>query len=316
MFGDYFSYGNSSLIDAGEFVRKLLEKCLESVPHKYNAFRNNILNLSRCNYCNDVRGNIENLNIIRVNVFNINQGSISLFSLLYPYFMCESFSRVVSKCPNEYNNDINQSGKDLLNASPVFIVQTDRVNQNSSLVHKTELDIPLTLDLSSFIACDLKDDGISSLYRLISCITYQGAIIKTGHYVCYNIHEDGVTKFNDDRIEYFSSLNEDAMVKNNTHILFYIRSDKLSMVHTNFSALDNVDEVSIKNMLKILFENTEIPFCQKIDIEKCIYNKINDEIVNSYFKLLESRKTDVISFVHLNFVICANQKYHLCLKGT
>ena len=170
-------------MDAGECVTKLLEKCLELVPNKYNAFRNIILSLSRCNYCNDIRGNIENLSIIRVNVFNINQGSISLFSLLYAYFMCESFSGVVSKCPNKCNNDINQSGKVLLNVSPVFIIQTDRVNQNSSLVNKTELDIPLTLDLSSFIACDLKDDGISPLYRLTSCITYQGAFIKTGHYV-------------------------------------------------------------------------------------------------------------------------------------
>ena len=39
-----------------------------------------------------------------------------------------------------------------------------------------------------------------------------------------------------------------------------------------------------------------MPFCQKSDIEKCIYNKLNDEIINSYFKLLENRKTDVISF--------------------
>ena len=218
--GDDFSYDNSSLMDAGAFVTKLPEKCLELVPNKYYAFRNIILNLSRCNYCNVIRGNIENLNIIRVNVFNINQGSISLFSLLYAYFMCESFSGVVSKCPNKCNNNINQSGKVLLNVSPIFIIQTDRVNQNSSLVNKTELDIPLTLDLSSFIACDLKDDGISPLYRLTSCITYQGAFIKTGHYVCYNIHEDGVTRFNDSRIEYFSSLNEDAMVKRNTHILF------------------------------------------------------------------------------------------------
>ena len=51
-------------MDAGKFVTKLLEKCLESVPHKYNAFKNIILNLSRCNYCNDVRGNIENLNTL------------------------------------------------------------------------------------------------------------------------------------------------------------------------------------------------------------------------------------------------------------
>ena len=48
-------YGNSSLMDAGEFVSKLPEKCLESVLHKYNAYRNIILNLFRCNYCNDVR---------------------------------------------------------------------------------------------------------------------------------------------------------------------------------------------------------------------------------------------------------------------
>ena len=134
---------------------------------------------------------------------------------------------VVSKCLNKCNNDINnQSGKVLLSISPAFKIQTDRVNRNRSLVNKTELDIPLTLDLSSFIVCDLKDDGISPLYRLTSCITYQGAFVKTGCYVCYNIHEDGIRKFNDARIKYFLSLNEDAMVKCNTHILFYIRSQR------------------------------------------------------------------------------------------
>ena len=130
--------------------------------------------------------------------------------------------------------------------------------------------------------------------------------------MCYNIHDDGVTKFNYSKIEYFSSLNEDAMVKRNTHILFYVRSDKLSTEHTDFSTLPSVDEVGIKNVLKILFENTEMPFCQKSDIEKCIYNKLNDEIINSYFKLLENRKTDSYLLAHFYFMICANQKCHLC----
>ena len=47
------------------------------------------------------------------------------------------------------------------------------------------------------------------------------------------------------------------MVKRNIHILFYIRSDQLSTEHTDFSTLHSVDEVGIKNVLKILFENTE-----------------------------------------------------------
>ena len=113
----------------------------------------------------------------------------------------------------------------------------------------------------------MKDDGISPLYILTSCITYQGAFVKTGHHMCYNIHEDGVTKFNDARIEYFSSLNEDAMIKRNTHMLFYIRSDKFLTEHTDFSTLHNVDEVGIKNVPRILFENAEMPFCQKSDNE-------------------------------------------------
>lgn len=33
-------------MDTGEFATKLLEKCLETIPHKYNTFRNIILNLS------------------------------------------------------------------------------------------------------------------------------------------------------------------------------------------------------------------------------------------------------------------------------
>ena len=60
------------------------------------------------------------------------------------------------------------------------------------------------------------------------------------------------------------------MVKRNTHILFYIRSDKFSMEHKNFSTLHNVDEARINNVLRILFENVEIPFLRKSDIEKCI----------------------------------------------
>ena len=51
----------------------------ESVQHKYDAFRNIILNLTRCNYCDDVGGNIENLSIKTVNDFNINQDSIVYF---------------------------------------------------------------------------------------------------------------------------------------------------------------------------------------------------------------------------------------------
>ena len=164
MFGDDFNCGNNFLMDARKFVTKLLEKCLESVPHKYNAFSNIILNLSWCNCCNNDRGNIENLNIVQVNVFKINQGSISLFSLLHVYFMCESFSGVVCKCESKCNNDINQSGKVLLNVSPIFIIQADRVNQNSTLVNKTELDIPLTLDFSFFVAFNLKDNGVNILY--------------------------------------------------------------------------------------------------------------------------------------------------------
>ena len=53
------------------------------------------------------------------------------------------------------------------------------------------------------------------------------------------------------------------MVKRNTHILFYIRYHKFSTEHKNFSTLHNVDEVRIKNVLRILFENVEIPFLQK-----------------------------------------------------
>ena len=77
------------------------------------------------------------------------------------------------------------------------------------------------------------------------------------------------------------------MVKRNTHILFYIRYNTFSTEHKNFLTLHNVDEVRIKNVLRILFENVEIPFLQKSDIEKCISNKLNDEIIDSYFKLLE-----------------------------
>ena len=36
-----------------------------------------VLNLSRCNYCNYVRGGTELLSIKRVSVFNINQSSIN-----------------------------------------------------------------------------------------------------------------------------------------------------------------------------------------------------------------------------------------------
>ena len=129
---------------------------------------------------------------------NVYQDALIPRDLPYP----KRFLVTHLKC----NNDLNQSGKVLLNVSLVLIIQIDRVNQNSSLVNNTELDFPLTPDLSSFIACDLKGDGISPLYRLTSCITYQGAFVKTGHYVCYIIHENGVTKFNDARIEYFSSL--------------------------------------------------------------------------------------------------------------
>ena len=55
------------------------------------------------------------------------------------------------------------------------------------------------------------------------------------------------------------------------------------MEHTNFLTLHNVDKAGFKNVLRILVENAEISFLQERDIEKCIYNKLNDEIINSYF---------------------------------
>ena len=69
------------------------------------------------------------------------------------------------------------------------------------------------------------------------------------------------------------------MVKRNTHIFFYIRSEKFLKKHTNFSTLYNFDEVGIKNMPIILFENAEMLFLQKSDIEKCIYNKLNATLI-------------------------------------
>ena len=183
------------------FFGVTLETCQEMVVDTNQKY---YLNLSQCNRCYNVGGNIKDLNIIPVNVLNINQGSITLISLLYAYFMCESFLGVVSKCA------INVLMVFLLNVSPVFTIQINSGNQNSSLVNKINLGISLKLDLSSFIACDLKHDGVSPLYILTFCITYQEVFIKSGHYVCYNIHEDDATKFNDARIEYFSLLNEDA----------------------------------------------------------------------------------------------------------
>ena len=67
-------------------------------------------------------------------------------------------------------------------------------------------------------------------------------------------------------------------------------------------------------MLRILFENVEIPFSQKSDIEKCISNKLNDEIIDSYFKLLERWKTDVISFRSFLFHDLCNSKSSSLLK--
>ena len=86
------------------------------------------------------------------------------------------------------------------------------------------------------------------------------------------------------------------------------RNTQIFQLYTAF------DEVGIKNVLKILFENTEMPFCQKSDIEKCIYNKLNDEIINSYFKLLENRKTDVISFSSFLFHDLCKSKVSSLLK--
>ena len=75
-------------MDAGKFVTKLLEKCLESVPHKYNAFKNIILNLSRCNYCNDVRGNIENLNTLYEQMFLILLKAVIVYFHSFTHISC------------------------------------------------------------------------------------------------------------------------------------------------------------------------------------------------------------------------------------
>ena len=64
----------------------------------------------------------------------------------------------------------------LLNASQVFIIQTDHVNQNREYFE---------------------------YYRKLTLwITFQGRFIKTDFNVCYNIQESGVMELNDVKIEY------------------------------------------------------------------------------------------------------------------
>ena len=65
--------------------------------------------------------------------------------------------------------------------------------------------------------------------------------------------------------------------------------------NTHFLTLHKVDAVGIKNTLRILFENAVLKEC---NIEIYIYNKLNDKIINSYFKLLKSRKIHVISMLY------------------
>ena len=67
------------------------------------------------------------------------------------------------------------------------------------------------------------------------------------------------------------------------------------MRNTDLLTLHSIDAVAIKNVLKILFENKQMPVLQKSVIENCVCNKITVKIINNYFKLLENRNTVVIS---------------------
>ena len=147
---DDFNYENKEMMDAEEFVHSLLQK----------TSKLNYLDLKRCEGCSSFNGIVGESSILRLNLWNCtNQMEISLFSMLYNYFICNTTENKYKIRKENCERKFYQSAELLLNLPAVLIIHTYRATSNvRGKINKTPLKVPYVLDLSLFLAFKKGDD--------------------------------------------------------------------------------------------------------------------------------------------------------------
>ena len=104
-----------------------------------------------------------------------------------------------------------------------------------------------------------------------------------------------MTKFKDTRVRLF----EKTRSKEDTHTLFYLREDKIdvslekdTVPSLEISKLRTINDILLGQKAMI---NTLI---KKNNIKACINDKLNDEIINRFFKYLE-RQENIVTHIFL-----------------
>ena len=156
---------------------------------------------------------------------------VSLFSMLYNYFICDTSKNTCELCKENCERKFYQSAKLLLNLPATLIIHAYRATSNvRGKINKTPVRVPDVLDLSPFLAFKKGDDGISTQYQLASAINYRGSYLNSGHYVTYICDEECyMTEFNDTTVSLPEIRFENTRSKEDTRTLFYLREDKIDV---------------------------------------------------------------------------------------
>ena len=293
---DNFNYENKEMMDAEKFVLSLLQKIF-SEEGKLHTFRLKYLDLKRCAGCSSSKENVGESSILRLNLWNCtNQMEVSLFSMLYNYFICDTSKNAYEVCKENCERKFYQSAKLLLNLPAILIINTYRAISNvRGKINKTPVRAPNVLDISPFLAFKKGDDGISKQYQLASAINYRGSYLNSGHYVRFICDDECyMIEFNDTRVSLPEIRFENTRSKKDTHALFYIREDKIDVLLQK-DAIPPLEVSKLRTINDILLGQKAMinTLIKQSDIKACINDKLNDKIINHFFKYLERQENIV-----------------------
>ena len=245
---DNFNYENKEMMDGEEFVLSLLQKIF-SEEGKLHTYRLKYLDLKRCARCSSFNENVGESSILRLNLWNCtNQMEVSLFSMLYNYFICDASKNTYDECKENCERKFYQSAKLLLNLSAILIIHTYRATSDvRGKINKTTVKVPNVLDLSPFLAFKKGDNGISTQYQLASAINYRDSYLNSGHYVAFICAEECyMTEFDNARVSLPEIRFENTRSREDTHTLFHISEDKID-VSLQKDAIPNLSLTITKN---------------------------------------------------------------------
>ena len=223
--------------------------------------------------------------------------------MLYNYYICDTSKNTHEGCKENCERKFYQSAKLLLNLPAILIIHTYRAISNAGgKINKAPVRVPNILDLSPFLAFKKGDDGISMQYQLVSAINYRGSYLNSGHYATFICDEECyMTEFNDSRVSLPEIRFENTRSKEDTHTLLNIREDKID-VSPQKDAIPLLEVSKLRTITDILLGQKAMinTLIKQSDIKACINDKLNDEIINDFFKYLERQENiaTLSSFFH------------------